>query len=96
MDFVCSQCTACCKLAGEMGIMPRRKDGACKYLTKDNQCSIYETRPLECNVKKMANHFGKKEKDYYKTVSKTCNSLMEYYKIDKKYRLDPNIYSKEK
>ena len=96
MEFQCSKCTACCLMAGELGIMPRRSDGACKYLTKDNLCSIYDKRPLECNVKRMAKHLKMSEKKYYKKVSGLCNQYMDYYGMDEKYKLDPTIYNKEK
>lgn len=29
------------------------KDGVCIYLTKDNKCAIYESRPEICNTNKM-------------------------------------------
>ncbi len=50
-DFPCSKCGACCKLApARVPGWPARPDGACAYLTPDNLCSIYETRPLVCRV----------------------------------------------
>ena len=52
-EFLCSECGACCRIAGEHGFMPQRGDGACLYLTEDNLCEIYDTRPELCNVKTM-------------------------------------------
>ena len=40
IKFNCNQCGLCCKALN------------CQYLTKDNLCSIYETRPLVCNIEK--------------------------------------------
>ena len=96
MNFKCSKCAACCRLAGEIGIMPRREDGACLYLSKDNECTIYDDRPLECNIRAMADHMKMPVKEYYKTVANVCNSTMDYYNIDEEYRVDPDIYVKKK
>jgi Fe-S-cluster containining protein len=38
LKFNCTQCGLCCKAIG------------CPHLTEDNLCSIYETRPLVCNI----------------------------------------------
>jgi Fe-S-cluster containining protein len=38
LKFNCTKCGLCCKALN------------CQYLTKDNLCSIYETRPLICNI----------------------------------------------
>ena len=38
LKFNCTKCGLCCKALG------------CPHLTKDNLCSIYETRPLICNI----------------------------------------------
>jgi Fe-S-cluster containining protein len=47
-DFKCSQCGVCCKQAGKIGL-PTKEDGSCKFLSDDNQCTIYDTRPDICN-----------------------------------------------
>ena len=48
----CNKCGACCRLAGFIIKEWDRGDGACKMLNEDNTCSIYETRPHICRVKK--------------------------------------------
>ena len=102
MNFNCSQCGACCMKAGELGIMPSRKDGACIHLGKDNLCKIYEERPKICNLEKMFASIKKKDNfmnltktEYFKIQSKSCNELQEGYNMDKKYRLDLEIYNRE-
>jgi len=52
MSFDCSKCGACCRVVGALPEMSAydRGDGACKHLTDDNRCAIYETRPLLCRV----------------------------------------------
>ena len=101
MKFQCSKCGICCKKAGELGYMPSRKDGSCIYLNKNNECKIYKTRPLICNINKIFD-FLKERKIYpenftrnqhFKVTSEKCNELIDENNIDKKYRLDPNIYN---
>ncbi|CAG7632908.1 hypothetical protein PAESOLCIP111_03427 [Paenibacillus solanacearum] len=50
-QFPCNSCGLCCKmvvLVPELSDLDRG-DGSCKHLVND-RCSIYETRPLICNV----------------------------------------------
>ena len=75
-----------------MGLVPRGPSGACVYLTDEGDCGVYDERPLECNVKRMAKTMKVTEKEYYKEVSKTCNKLMDDYGVDKSYKLDLKIY----
>lgn len=53
--FNCWQCGACCKLVGlhPEGKDLDRGDLACKHLTSDNMCSIYDDRPDICSVRTM-------------------------------------------
>ena len=96
MEFNCSQCGACCKQAGLIGL-PTKEDGSCKFLSEDNKCSIYDTRPDICNIKKMYEKRKKKGmdinyKEYCKISSEVCNDLIEKSGVDKKYRLNPDEY----
>jgi Fe-S-cluster containining protein len=50
------------------------------YLTKDNLCSIYETRPLVCNVDKGYEAFFSKvmsKEEFNKLNRKICITLQE-------------------
>ena len=76
VKFKCSSCGACCRMAGILGEMPRRKDGACAFLTEDNQCSVYIFRPDKCRVKKP-----------FKETAKLCDKLQELFNINKSYRI---------
>lgn len=53
--FPCTQCGACCRhvhLADETKFLDRG-DGICHHYDIDSKlCSIYETRPLICQVEK--------------------------------------------
>lgn len=43
IEVKCNNCGECCKKASPFG-------SPCKYLTKENLCSIYEKRPFECRA----------------------------------------------
>lgn len=100
-DFQCSSCGACCRMAGKLGIMPSREDGACIYLNEDNGCSIYENRPLICNVEKMYRlksnigllPVGTRKIDYFKMNSQKCNELIQHSNLDKKFLIDISKYN---
>ena len=62
LKFNCNQCGLCCKALN------------CQYLTKDNLCSIYETRPLICNIERG-----------YEEVFKSQMSKKEWFSINEQY-----------
>lgn len=74
MIFECDKCGACCK---HLDLCPSiygdldRGDGVCKYLA-DNLCSIYEQRPLKCNIQ-----------ESYETHFKNIYSIEEFYRLNK-------------
>ena len=97
MEFNCSKCGACCIAAGKSGLMPSKKDGSCYFLNDENECSIYETRPDICSIKKTYEKRTEKGmdvsyKEYCKISSIACNELMDIYGTSKKYRLNPDEY----
>ena len=59
MSFHCEKCGACCRYHN------------CKYLQDDNLCSIYDTRPLRCNVHDM---WGE-DPDVHKNIKLACGML---------------------
>lgn len=52
MSFACTRCGACCRVVGAIPEMHAydRGDGACRHLTDENACAIYEERPALCRV----------------------------------------------
>lgn len=58
MSFDCIKCGGCCRLLTRMPELSDydRGDGTCRYLTDDNLCAIYETRPVVCRVDLMKPH----------------------------------------
>ncbi|WP_455630519.1 YkgJ family cysteine cluster protein [Megamonas sp.] len=73
--FNCERCGACCR---KIGTVYWAKDmalsnGICKYLNqKTNLCTIYENRPIFCNVEA-----------FYKKYYKDEMSVEDFYKINK-------------
>lgn len=53
-----------------------REDGACEMLN-GNQCSIYEDRPLLCNVKKLGEMHGGDTREWYALNAISCNILIK-------------------
>jgi Fe-S-cluster containining protein len=54
MDFPCIKCGLCCKTLKNIPILSEydNGNGVCRYLA-NNLCSIYDSRPLVCNVEAM-------------------------------------------
>jgi uncharacterized protein len=68
MEFKCEKCGLCCKKVN------------CMYLTEENLCSIYEKRPLVCNVDKGYEAFFSKvmsKEEFNKLNRKICITLQE-------------------
>lgn len=102
LKFQCSQCGACCRRAGKSGFMEDRGDGACIYLTEENMCSIYETRPELCNMEKMwvkrnleldLEIRGISKKDYFIENSEACNLMMKQDNMDTHFHINLDKYN---
>ena len=73
------------------------------YLTEDNLCEIYDTRPELCNVKTMYNKKMEEGKlspeiteiDYYMMSTALCHEMIDIYKMDDKYKIDLEDYKRE-
>lgn len=50
--FPCTRCGCCCRRVGGIPDFPEpiREDGSCSHLTPNNECAIYDTRPLICRI----------------------------------------------
>lgn len=72
--FKCDKCGLCCKnlQLSEIYSDLHNGDGICKYL-KENECSIYENRPLLCRVD-----------ECYEKIFKKLYSIEEYYEFNYK------------
>ncbi len=60
------------------------EDGSCTML-KGNLCSVYDDRPLLCNIKKLGELSGYHESTWYSLNALTCNTLIEDAGLDESY-----------
>ncbi len=75
-DFPCSRCGACCRVAGHIPELRHlaREDGACRHLTGENLCAIYETRPPICRVRDNCPTVLT-EREWYRRNEEACDRL---------------------
>lgn len=79
--FKCDCCGKCCRHVSLSYIYSKldRGDGVCKFFNEDTSlCSIYNDRPIECNVDAMFEmYFSQKmsKKEYYEINYKGCYEL---------------------
>lgn len=67
---------------------PVDEHGACKHLTEDNRCSIYEDRPDICRIGYVARFFpNMTEQEYLEATRRQCNEFQREDKMDKSYRI---------
>jgi len=101
--FPCSGCGACCrrinKAVGNLGIENIEKDnelyfpykwddtGRCEMLTDDNRCSVYENRPLICNIDKLLSLIDIPKEQFYAMNIAACNTMMDEDNLPLKYRI---------
>lgn len=67
-DFDCSQCGACCRAIG------------CPYITAENLCSIYDSRPFVCDTRRMFNMVHSQnmtKQEYFAKAKIACDQLKE-------------------
>lgn len=91
--FPCTNCGACCKSITGIDFLAEFDlgHGQCKFLNeKNNQCSIYQDRPLLCRIdeayeKIYANHFSKEE--FYKLNAVACNELQLKLGISDEFKI---------
>jgi len=104
IDFPCTECGECCRHVGTIlsktdipdtpiGRLFRdfpygvNEEGYCEMLI-DGKCSVYENRPLVCNIKQMNKYFYNNSAEHYLNCALVCNFLIDKAGLDKKYRID--------
>lgn len=65
---------------------PVREDGACVFLTADNKCEIYNSRPPICQIDK-AKPVGMPEALWVRLNARACNVLQRDYGISEEFRV---------
>lgn len=98
MKFRCSGCGECCKhinVAVENTKhlkeleFPYKWDesGRCDKLGEDNRCTVYNNRPLLCNIDKFIKVFKIDKDKFYDMNIKACNDLMDDNNVDLSFRI---------
>jgi len=64
-----------------------RKDGSCSKFI-DGKCSVYEDRPLLCNVQKLGEIMQIDLMEWYKANATACNAMIRAAGIDEAYLVD--------
>ena len=80
MKFPCSKCGACCRKIGRVCPDLEGPDGSCIYLSSDNLCSIYQDRPIFCNVDKFYDKYFKDKmsrEEFYELNLAECKKLQD-------------------
>lgn len=80
-NYPCEKCGSCCKNLSRSSLYKEldHGDGICIYFQQStNHCTIYEERPILCNIDKMyelfyKNQFSKEE--YYEINQSACKIL---------------------
>lgn len=60
------------------------ENGTCEMLV-DNKCSVYENRPLVCDIEKMAKLRGVDKDYWYRISAGACNFLIRQTGLDDSY-----------
>ncbi len=66
------------KLQDLLSIFPYRPkpDGSCPKLTEDGLCSVYDSRPIICNINLAAQVLNHDIMDWYRINAENCNNLI--------------------
>ena len=80
MKFNCDKCGICCRNLNRSDLYTflDRGDGVCKYLTNSNLCSIYDERPILCQIDKAYEIYFKEtltKEEYYQLNYNACIKL---------------------
>jgi Fe-S-cluster containining protein len=80
VNFPCTQCGACCRVAVPCGLPAKSKGSlVCLHLDEEtNRCTIYETRPSICRIETMVvqtRNYSRAE--VYRVNAECCNALQE-------------------
>ncbi|MRX73378.1 YkgJ family cysteine cluster protein [Bacillus lacus] len=89
-QFPCTSCGACCSSIEGIAFLEKyNQNGSCNKL-KDNECTIYEERPLLCRIDEAYDQIFSAymtRKDFYRQNAKACNELQEKLNISLEYRV---------
>ena len=52
------------------------EDGSCSKLNSDNFCSVYDNRPIMCNINLMGQLLQQSQADWHRKQADVCNELI--------------------
>ena len=91
MTFPCTSCGACCSSINDLDFLQvYNNQGTCIKLV-NNQCSIYENRPLLCRIDDSYEALFSQvlsKKAFYIQNALACNALQEKLNIPSHFRID--------
>ncbi len=79
--FICDKCGLCCTQLNKSSIYVEldRGDGICKFFDEETRlCTIYQARPLMCNIDQAYERYFKDElskEEYYRLNYEVCRQL---------------------
>lgn len=79
--FKCNKCGLCCTQLSGSSIYSEldRGDGVCKFFDEETRlCTIYQSRPLLCNVEQTYKEYFKdklSQEEYYRLNYEACERL---------------------
>lgn len=92
-NYPCTSCGVCCtkvKTAVETLNFDFPfgwdKSGCCEKLI-DNKCSVYEDRPLICNIDRLWELTNLTKEEFYELNIKACNKMMHESNIPIEFRI---------
>ena len=79
--FPCNCCGECCRHIDKIIELENLDsgNGVCKFLNKDNRCSIYQFRPAVCRGEYIYHKYysNLSVKDFHKLMCKYCNFISD-------------------
>ena len=62
-----------------------KPDGSCSMLNDDGSCSVYENRPIICNIDLMGQLLHIDTPELYRINAESCNTLINNANLNPKY-----------
>jgi Fe-S-cluster containining protein len=101
MDYPCTGCSQCCRRIQAVLEMSHdhpviqelvhrfpyqsRQDGSCEMLTTEGRCSVYDSRPLLCNIQLGAKLLKMDEQEWYRLNQLGCNEMIREAGLDESF-----------
>ena len=85
--YPCTKCGCCCKRVGLAAKLVEGTEfefpfgwddtGKCEKLGIDDLCTVYDDRPIICNIDKLMSVLDVNKDEYYKLNIESCNKMMD-------------------